>query len=835
MSVTVTPKSGFQALLGLLLLGPALALGAVHPVVLTLFLVPAVALMALVALDPKWRQQLTLDLPGAIFILLILFTLFQIIPLPAPLVELISPAAYEVRSRAFRPLDESCPSLMPLSLDVIFTVTELAKLFVYLAVYWACRIWVGRYGSRFVINAVLVTGGLSAAVFLTHQILSLNEVYGLYQPVHVSMNRTVSAAPLINSNHLAALLGLGATVAIGRALATSGNRLNRLPMIGLAAVIGGALLLTLSRGGIATFVIGQLIFVSLMILVRLLNIRHERGIRSLTWLPVGLALSLGLGLLAAEEAIIGEFVHGDMSKLDFLSEGMGLIGQFPAVGVGRGAFWVGFPMVSDLAAKVTFTHAENAVIQLLADYGVLFGTVALVGLGVPVARRLKRLPDRPVQMAVLAALVAFGIHNLVDFNMELPGVAVLAVALLAVLQADRSLRRRRGSAIDISPKTRLAVAGLGALTAVYMMVYGVPHSLEAEERALKSAFDKRDPRPFAKDNLRQIIARHPANWYVPFLVGAREFHTRQANPLPWLARALELNPSSAVAHYYVGRTLLRSGRLNQAMLEFRLAARGNPSLATPIAERLTSRYANFTKLAPIAATGTDKVVLWGALAQALAAKGHDAQAEQADLAILEAHPRDARSLGRHANRLATRGESAAATALAERLAALPDYGPAGAMLKAKFLRHKQQYAKALTTLEDQLKRTPKHPALLRQLAWTYQRAGDHDKAIRIASRLRALSTNIVAQRQAALLSADLEAAGGKIQAAMAKYQFAFSLDSSDTRPLVKVVDLAERHGDWMRAVDALRQLTAVDPLNKTWQERLEQIEAAQKRHKLLNQ
>ncbi|MCP4679768.1 MAG: tetratricopeptide repeat protein [Deltaproteobacteria bacterium] len=810
-----------QGLLSLLIIAPALALGAVHPSVLAAFLIPAAALFIYLLVTPR-IGAIRLDLPGALFLGLILFTLFQLIPLPVSLVKLLSEATYEVRSGALRPMSSDLPGFMPLTLDATFTVTELGKLILYLAVYWTCLLWTRRRGSKFVLNLVIGAGVLSAMVFLAHKILLLDKVYGLYAPIHVSFGTERSSAPLLNENHMAGFLGICAAVAIGRALSVH-DRSKRILMISLAGILGGALLLTVSRAGIAAFVCGQCLFILLRVLQRLRDENRDRtpAHQHLAWLPIGLALSLGLGLFTAQDVIIGEFVHGDAKKLELVFEGLPLIGRFWTTGVGRGSFWVGFPLVSDLSATTTFTHAENAVVQILADWGMLVGAAALLSICYAVGRFLVKPPRRVQHVEVLAALVAFGLHNLVDFNMEVPGVAVLVVALLAVLQGNHvSSGKKRGVSRPV-----IGVLAVGAVAASATIGFYVgAYNLDTEERRYRQAFAERNPEPFSDESLKAALSRHPADWYLPFIVGVRHFQGGTVNPLPWLARSIELNRSSASAHLYVGRTFLKAGKLDQAMLEFRLASLFNPSFARHVANFLVLDSPSFKKLSKIAVGREDKALLWGALAGVFAARGMADEAEAADKAVLAAFPMDPRSLGRHANRLAGRGDMEGALELAHKLAIHPDYGPASARIQARIYEKHNQLDRAIKVLEKEVARSKKHTGLIRALALARQRAGDYQGALRAAAMLRALARSIESRASVALLEARLAVAEGRIQEALAAYRRAHTLVPSNLSVLRKIANLSEKQGDHRRAIEALRKLRSAEPDNASYDQRLKKLQ-----------
>jgi tetratricopeptide (TPR) repeat protein len=798
-----------RVLIGILIITPALALGAVHPAVLGLYMVPTAALFILLTNKRLGRPRL--DLPSVVLIGMTLATILQLVPLPSGLAQFLAPEIYEVRFRALGPLGGQVPYWMPLTLDVTLTTLELGKLLFYLAAYWSVQCWTRRFGSGYIIRLVIAGSVTAAAVFLAHKIMLLDLAYGFYRPIHTSLGRESSSAPLLNPNHLAGLLGVGAAVAIGKALAAR-ERSKRILFFGIAALIGGSLLLTLSRGGIAAFIGGQFLFVLLRVLHRISKgSSDEASVQHLAWLPIGLAVSIGLGLFAAQDTIIGEFVNGDTKKLELAFETFPLVGKFWTTGVGRGAFWVGFPLVSEIASNATFTHAENLPVQLLADYGVIVGGAVLVGLMLALGRILVRPPERVEHAAALVALTGFAMHNLLDFNSEIPGVAVVAVALLAMLYGGRSPRRKkRGRRI---PRLVPMFAAVGSLTmAVVLGLYVQNYSVDAEERKYRRALAVQDSTSFTKEQLTAAISRHPANWYIPFLVGVRVFHHGQGeNPLPWLARSLELNPTASAAHYYVGRTFLGAGKLGQAMLEMRLAVRQNRSLARAASKKLVAFVPEFNVLAEMAVTDKDKILLWPALAGALAAKGHEVEAEIADLAILKVSPVEPRSLARHAKRLMMRNENDKAVGLAKRLAALPRYGPSGTLLHAKCIARQGRTEEAIALLVEELDRSPGHYGLLFELAWSRQRLGDHDGALKVVAKIKANATNAKSRSTAVVLESDLLLAEGRVQEALARLREAHIYDPRNVGILWKTVKISESNGDWRRAVEALKKLKNLDP------------------------
>lgn len=790
---------------------PALALGAVHTSVSGVYFVSAAGFSAYLFGVQKARAPFW-DLPTGVGLGLLAFTVFQVIPLPSAVVSFIAPSVFEMRAEALLPLGLEPPSFMPLSLDVPFTLMEAGKLAFYLSVYWGVLFSVRRFGTDFVLRIIVISGALCAGIFLAHKILMLDKIYGLYTPLFVSAGRERMSAPLINENHMAAFLGLCAAAAVGRAAGRT-QRSEKISAICTAAFIGGAVMLTLSRGGIAAFVAGQCLFVFMRIFVRKKEARDKERI---AWLPLGVALSLGLGLFAARDALVGEFLDGNLKKLDLFVEGLALIERFWTVGAGRGAFWVVFHTVSGFGGDMAVTHAENAAIQLLSDWGVFVGGAALVSGLLIVGRFLVKPPVRAERAAALAALVAFGIHNFADFNMETMGVAVVAAALVGVLYGNESSRQRSAATKRIPLVFVWGTTATAAATAMLAFFYVRHHTVEADEGRLRQTLHEADTEVFTEKSLAEMMNRHPADAYIPFLAGVRFYHLKNKNPLPWFARAVRLYPFFADAHFYIGATLLRADRMNQAMLEFRLAVRADKTLADKAAALLVSRAPDFRVLSEIAPTDKDKRLLFPALARALFVRGFSKEAKLADKAILEIDPGNHASAARQIRRFMDSGAYAQALDLADRI----ERGPSAAVLKAEIYEKMKRTDSALAVLERGLQKFGDHPALLRQSAWTRYRAGDLEGALKAAALLKLKSANSEKRAQGALLEAKILIAARRTQSALARLREAHALDPDNEEILKTMFSAAKNHRDPRHALEAIRLLVRLKPSDASWQKEL---------------
>ncbi len=537
---------------------------------------PLVALAGLafvLACVGAWRQQRSLHLPllalplgaGALLCLL------QLVPLPPGLLAVLSPEAAGLRDFVLVPLGLEGPR--PLSMDPPATWRELARHLAYLLTFVAA-VQVCRSGRarRRLLSTLAFTGAALAVLGLLHALLGLDTLFGTFAFVHA---RPPLVTPFGNPNHLAAFLGLSATVSLGLAL-SSGGRTRAVPYV-LASVLGGTgVLLSLSRGGIAFFVFGMLAFALLLPRARRAGTERDRS-----WRRGGRVLLCLLAVLAVGGKLAAEHLAAELETADSVEElRQSKIQQWPVLasvarahplGLGRGAFESVFPRYQTQPVIDTSTHPENAVLQLATEFGVpglLLLAVTLWGFG----RLLRREGLDAAELSVLAGVAALGLHDLFDFSLELPASAVAAwVALASVARPEEQPRVEapRGHA-----PWRVLAVGV-ALTGVALAAL-VPgwSTLDTAEAELGALVATRAPLAEVRARGLALIDRHPADHALQDLMGLAHANAGRADAAEALAfanRALFLNPVDAWAHRVAAHALLTLGQRTQAFFEYRLA------------------------------------------------------------------------------------------------------------------------------------------------------------------------------------------------------------------------------------------------------------------------
>jgi tetratricopeptide (TPR) repeat protein len=281
---------------------------------------------------------------------------------------------------------------------------------------------------------------------------------------------------------------------------------------------------------------------------------------------IGIASALAVASYLALGPIVDELrTVADTStveaKLALWPAALRIIRDFPAVGIGRGAFATVYPGYKLDPLQNTFTHVENEWLQLPVELGVV-GGVAAIGLfaWAFIAAARRRDLSRPLAgaLAGAAALVA---HNLFDFSLEIPGVAVPFGIALGIASCDmpRWLLPRR--------TVRWAAAVLCGVALSAVTVH-MRHPTEDDARRVVEAATSRE----AIARAQEALGWHPADYVPPTAVGVRLALERHcATAAPWLSRAMTRNPTAPEPHRAMAACLARAGQAALAKTEYRLA------------------------------------------------------------------------------------------------------------------------------------------------------------------------------------------------------------------------------------------------------------------------
>lgn len=373
--------------------------------------------------------------------------LLALVPLPLALVSLVSPERGRLALAAHALTGGDAGAWTPLSVAPPATVERLLFLLPAFAIFVAAREmprwWTGR--KVWIAVAPVIGVALLEAVVGMAQFNAGGDVSAGARPV---------SGTYVNRNHYAGLLELALPLALTWALALWLNpgkpghrhRDREQPM---GAAIGAGLLLLTAAVILAGVVTSQsrmgfaaaLSTVTTVALGWLVVRRQRRRTSSWMWL-LPLALPVGIILLVATNTMVLRFVDtpgaGDITadgRVQIWRESWQLFKAYPLTGSGLGTFEHAlYPFrVWMPTSAVDFAH--NDYLQILTELGVV-GFALAIALALHVTIRILAVAFRTdsrqqwLGVGLLAALVAGGLHGLVDFNLYIPANA-LALAWLA--------------------------------------------------------------------------------------------------------------------------------------------------------------------------------------------------------------------------------------------------------------------------------------------------------------------------------------------------------------------------------------------------------------------
>ncbi len=522
------------------------------------------------------------------------FTLLQAMPLPVPLLKAIAPKSADVWERALSPLREGV-AWGTLSVDPIATRIQALRGVLYLSLLLSClRIATRREGLEkllWVLTLVALVLGVSA---VAHPLFGLTRVFGLYEILNPGLLRHV--APLPNPNHLAGYLNVGIATAIGLAMHGDSGKQRVIP-VAIAALLVAIQVWVASRGGVVSMVL--VVLASAWVHRRAFTRVH----RGTAFALAGLTVITAVFVVALTDDAQSELLDADSGKLRSFVGMLPVIRAYPAWGAGRGAFESAFAEYRAGTGHVVFAQPENLIIQWLAEWGPFVGTASML-LAVS-ALRLREVMARPeVARGAWVALASAFVHNMGDFNSEVPGVMVAFVVCAACVTAGVGAEESHITRWSNRPG-RVALFSVALLPlALLLGVSTLGKSLDEDRRALRMRVDAREPSETLAPALRTAMLRHPGEPFLPYL-GALDAYHQKKPVVPWIGRTLERAPVYGRAHFVLAKALFFSSP-SQARLEYRLAVQQDGSLVDSTAaeiEPLIQSYDDALELCPEGASG----------------------------------------------------------------------------------------------------------------------------------------------------------------------------------------------------------------------------------------
>ena len=387
----------------------------------------------------------TLRLPLLCLTIWILITLVQLFPIPVERIDVLGGAAHQ----SYLALSELTPTETAyLTLDPGSTLNGLL---------FQCSLL-----AIFVLVLMLGTS-YRRVIMLMWTIFAIGFIQALYAIValftsetgdplaSVDISRTVTGT-YVNPNHFAGLLELAIPTGIALLLTHQREPISFVTPKVLARgmityvldgrglimfcllVMGGALLLTASRGAIISLCAGIGIGIVAALITRGRKARELSTVIALAAVLLGGSLWFGAAGLSQK---LGE--SGLRSNRPDLREiSYQIVADHPLGGTGFGTFrWV-FPMYRDHRfGNGFYEHAHNDYLEIAIEQGIsglLIFATAVTALLIHLFLALRNIQESIGRAAIFAGISgasALLVHGLVDFNLRIPANAGLFFALLA--------------------------------------------------------------------------------------------------------------------------------------------------------------------------------------------------------------------------------------------------------------------------------------------------------------------------------------------------------------------------------------------------------------------
>jgi len=347
-----------------------------------------------------------------------------------------------------------------LSLDPYSTRLVLVQLATLLIYFSATLVFVDTpHRLQVLVRTIMIFGFLLALFGLTQSFTSPTKVYWIRE-----LNQSTAFGPFINRHHFAGYMELTIALPLGLVFAGAIAREKMILYLFVAGMMGVALVMTASRGGIISLVAEILFLITTTAIWRKRSHRRHRKssrikrIAARAGMATALLVSLFLGVvMLGGEFSINRFIDSvntddpTTGRAHFWSVTLNIIKAHPYVGTGLGSFGVIYTQYDTRNGLFRLEQAHNDYLQILSDAGVVG---AVLGLGFVVLlfykaiQRAKSADDfrRGVALAGLSGCFGVLVHSFFDFTLHTTSNALLFLVLAALATVN--------GRVEVAPKKR---------------------------------------------------------------------------------------------------------------------------------------------------------------------------------------------------------------------------------------------------------------------------------------------------------------------------------------------------------------------------------------------
>ena len=377
----------------------------------------------------------------------------QLVPLPGGMRDALSPGlagflrTYDLQAAAGQ------GDFHPLSVAPLATARGLALFVVFVAFAAAVAIWLARAGAVRRIAAVVTCAGTAVALFALIQKATFNgKIYWFWESRFGAAGNYYG--PFVNRNHFAGWMLLASAVVAGYLVgqvAVSGRRARagwRDRVLWLSSPEASRILLTasallvmlvalvwsMSRSGMA----GGALAILLLAATAAWRVRtHWKKVVASAALLVALMFAAGW---KGTDVIASWYGRTDTFawRVQLWKDTAPALRDFWRAGSGLNTYDVVMLLYPQTDRTLHAAQAHSDYVQLAVEGGLLVGVPALFTIGLlirQIRRRLKEPQDELtwwIRMGAIAGICGMAVQEIVEFSLQIPGVAVLFAVMMAI-------------------------------------------------------------------------------------------------------------------------------------------------------------------------------------------------------------------------------------------------------------------------------------------------------------------------------------------------------------------------------------------------------------------
>jgi O-antigen ligase len=452
---------------------------------------------------------------------------------------------------------------------------ELVRILVYTLIFLVVVNNLHRQSHVQWLSWILVFLGMCIAAYAIYQFATGSpRVWHFFKPPQY-LGR--GSGTYICPNHLAGFLELLIPLGLAFAILGRKNHILRLVLAYAAIVMIAGVVVSFSRGGwiatglsllaLATVVLRNHVYrVPVLLLIFVVLLTGFYFANRSEFVQKRIALPLTAGTLEPVRSRQGLAIPTIQMWIDH-----------PWIGVGPAHFDHRFPAYRPEEIQVRPGRAHNDYLNLLADWGLVGGLLALTGMGLLIyttwrtwryVRREEagfgaRQSNRAAfVLGAATGLLALAVHSFTDFNLHIPANAILAVTLIALLSSHTRFTSNRFW-IRLPWLAKVILTLLLLAPAVWL---GRQGTIRAHEHLwLSRAGSERHITPARIHALEKAASIQPANFETAYALGETlrrlawqgetGYQEYALEAIRWYQRAMDLNPFDPYALARLGMCL----------------------------------------------------------------------------------------------------------------------------------------------------------------------------------------------------------------------------------------------------------------------------------------